>query len=430
MTRWTRVWVRLAAGVAVLSTSVMGQVEQQRRPSDAAVFLQAVVLASDQPGRPRVDLYVQVPYNELMFVTNDGGYRARFELSAEIRSADGEVAWQKSQSVELQVKTFSQTVSDRLSNLRQFSATLAPGSYRIEVKVSDPESGKTETVKRPLIVRGLERDSLVVSDVLLVSRATNDGPHLNIVPNVSGSILRQADRFFLFFEVYQRTPADSLRYTYRFLDAAGKTVAGVSRIEAATGKMTQVVCRFDSVALTSGDYRVVVDVVPEPARDTSLHGRTSCEISIAWGLLPRTIRDLEKAIDQLRYIAKDEEIEYIRAVTNPEERQARFVEFWKKRDPDPATPQNELMEEYYARVAYSNEHFRHFVDGWKTDMGMVYIRFGPPENIERHPFEIDSRPYEVWYYYQLNRQFVFVDQTGFGDYRLVYPTTDLWGRVR
>jgi hypothetical protein len=60
-------------------------------------------------------------------------------------------------------------------------------------------------------------------------------------------------------------------------------------------------------------------------------------------------------------------------------------------------------------------------------MGMIFILFGPPSNIERHPFEIDYKPYEIWYYYELNREFVFVDETGFGEYRLVSPIYDLHG---
>lgn len=54
-------------------------------------------------------------------------------------------------------------------------------------------------------------------------------------------------------------------------------------------------------------------------------------------------------------------------------------------------------------------------------MGMVFIILGTPSNIDRHPFELDSKPYEIWHYYEINRQYVFVDYTGFGDYRLVTP---------
>ena len=103
------------------------------------------------------------------------------------------------------------------------------------------------------------------------------------------------------------------------------------------------------------------------------------------------------------------------------EKKEKFIKFWKQRDPSPATTENEIMNEYYKRIRYSNEHFSGFMDGWKTDMGMVFILFGPPNDIERHPFEIQSKPYEIWYYYEINRTFVFVDETGFGDYRLLTP---------
>jgi hypothetical protein len=57
-------------------------------------------------------------------------------------------------------------------------------------------------------------------------------------------------------------------------------------------------------------------------------------------------------------------------------------------------------------------------------MGMVYIIFGEPSNIERHPYEMDTKPYEIWAYYNINKQFVFVDNSGFGDYRLITPIWD------
>ena len=54
-------------------------------------------------------------------------------------------------------------------------------------------------------------------------------------------------------------------------------------------------------------------------------------------------------------------------------------------------------------------------------MGMVFIVLGMPDNIDRHPFDPDSKPYEIWQYYNLNRSFGFKDTTGFGDYRLMNP---------
>jgi len=58
----------------------------------------------------------------------------------------------------------------------------------------------------------------------------------------------------------------------------------------------------------------------------------------------------------------------------------------------------------------------------------VFIVLGSPNNVDRHPFDYDSKPYEVWSYYEFNRQVVFVDETGFGDYKLLTPIWDLLHR--
>ncbi|MEJ2505527.1 MAG: GWxTD domain-containing protein, partial [Ignavibacteriaceae bacterium] len=140
--------------------------------------------------------------------------------------------------------------------------------------------------------------------------------------------------------------------------------------------------------------------------------------------LPNNIVDIDKAITELVYIASPEEIGKMEDGKNEKEKTKRFLEFWKTKDPSPGNEQNEVFEEYYRRVDYSNKNFSQYMDGWRSDRGMVYIILGAPNNIDRHPFEYDSKPYEVWQYYELNRSFVFVDETGFGDYRL---TTPLYG---
>ena len=109
------------------------------------------------------------------------------------------------------------------------------------------------------------------------------------------------------------------------------------------------------------------------------------------------------------------------------EKAKRFVAFWKNLDPNPADEYNPVFNEYFSRVAYANDNFSTYsLEGWRSDRGMVLIILGAPDNIDRHPFEYYSKPYEVWQYYNLNRQFMFIDYTGFGDYRLS-PDTPLYG---
>ena len=145
---------------------------------------------------------------------------------------------------------------------------------------------------------------------------------------------------------------------------------------------------------------------------------------IRWRGAPTSIIDLDLSIDQLQYITDKDKIDEIKKAPLDKKREM-FREFWRKKDPTPNTERNELMEEYYSRIAYANKHFTHYLEGWKSDMGMIYVIFGPPNNVERHPFDIDAKPYEILTYYSLNREFVFIDATGFGDYRLQNPLWDI-----
>ena len=134
-----------------------------------------------------------------------------------------------------------------------------------------------------------------------------------------------------------------------------------------------------------------------------------------------TVDDLNDAIEQLKYIASRKEYKKLKKSDNSKKFEV-FKQFWKRRDPTPGTEVNEAMDEHYARVEYANQNFSVMQrKGWRTDMGMVYIILGPPDDIERNHYPIDSRPWERWYYYRINRSFLYFDYSGFGEYRLYTP---------
>ncbi|MBM4159572.1 MAG: GWxTD domain-containing protein [Ignavibacteria bacterium] len=423
------------AGLVAGWGAVHAQVEMGQSRADAGptFHFDAIAYASNQPQKSRIEAYVQVSHEEIRFLKEGDYYVARYEVTLSIYTTAQQLVHERLWSVEVRVADFSQTTSNRVYNLTQRSLDVDPGTYQITVRVRDQESQKSAQIRRSLMVTDFAKDPLSLSDIMLVSRLTTDGERKTIVPIISGNVNRISDGFFVFFEAYAPPAIDTLDITWKILNLKKSEVFKRNEPEAVTGKRSQVFLKVDDLNLPMGSYFLTVDAVP--AGDAAeahrgLKATTSRTFTVRSIDLPVAILDLDKAIDQLIYIARESELSYIREEADDTERRKRFLEFWSKRDPDPQTPRNELMEEYYARVEYANQNFKSYVEGWRTDMGMVFIRFGPPENIERHPFELNSKPYEIWYYYQLNRQFIFVDESGFGDYRLRYPTTDLWGRVR
>jgi len=136
------------------------------------------------------------------------------------------------------------------------------------------------------------------------------------------------------------------------------------------------------------------------------------------------------------YIITDEERKAFKALTTDEERENFIESFWRRRDPNPDTEENEFREQYYERIAYANEHYTSGTPGWKTDRGRIYIAWGKPDSVESHPSagnysrpsyegggDITAYPFEIWFYRHLENvgdgiEIEFVDPTGSGEYRL------------
>ncbi|MDR8392559.1 GWxTD domain-containing protein [Aliifodinibius sp. S!AR15-10] len=135
-----------------------------------------------------------------------------------------------------------------------------------------------------------------------------------------------------------------------------------------------------------------------------------------WIEMPTSLLNVNVAIDMLRFIEKEETVRQMKSGSNAE-KENKFRAFWEKRDPTPKTEFNELMAEYYRRIDYAYEEFSTInVQGYNTDQGNIYIRFGPPKNIERR-FPPGEPAVEIWQYD--NRKFVFRAVSGFGEFKLV-----------
>jgi GWxTD domain-containing protein len=136
------------------------------------------------------------------------------------------------------------------------------------------------------------------------------------------------------------------------------------------------------------------------------------------------------------YVITDEERKAFKKLATDDERERFIEEFWRRRDPDPDTDENEFKEEYYERIAYANEHFASGIPGWKSDRGRIWIMYGKPDERETHPSggsydrpsyegggNTTTYPFEIWFYRYLagvgsGVEIEFVDPTGSGEYRI------------
>lgn len=430
-----KIWKRVLLGcVTILLADVShAQVEfsrNQARPETQFSF-DAICVSSDQPGKTRVDIYVEVPYPELHFTKVGDIYQCTYEASVQFLGSNKQAVAQRVWDNDVRVQDFNQTTSPKLKSLTHQVMDLDPGTYEIDVQLFEPETKKRSFRRNSIVVTDFSKDELSLSDIMLVTRLAKVGDKTGVIPNVEGAFTRQLNGFYLFFEAYHVSPVDSLLLVAHLFDSQKKEVWRKSVAEPPSDSKMQIFVKVDSLNFPAGVYSVVIEGYnARSGSNPDLKATTSRSFSIHWADLPLTILNIDKAIEELKYVATDEEIDSIEAGKTLDDKQKRFLAFWNKRNPDPTSGRNPLLEEYYRRVQYANKEFTRYMDGWKTDRGMVYIRLGPPENIERHPFEMNTKPYEIWYYYQLDREAIFVDYSGFGDYRLQNPSPELFRGLR
>lgn len=143
--------------------------------------------------------------------------------------------------------------------------------------------------------------------------------------------------------------------------------------------------------------------------------------------------DLERWLEDVGPIlTKTERAVFLRLSTDAD--RAKFVRlFWRMRDPQPDTAENEFQKEYEERVRYADRTFGHFSPkrGSQTERGFFYVLLGPPR--ERRQFTTQSEiwPLELWLYegdpqYGLPSYFylIFYQPEGIGDFRLYSPSID------
>lgn len=377
-------------------------------------YYDMVNVASDQPDLSRLNVFVEIPYDELQFIKNVEQYVARYEFSVIVKDDDGNQVDGDIAQEEVVVDNYDLTNSRKKFSLSYLSFHLEPDKYTVSIMMMDVDTKKASKIEREIELRNFGKDDLAISDITIADKILFDSLGVNTIhPQVASYVRSFSTELFCYFEIYSTLEStDDFDVKYEILDNDNKEIQEQTYSTPKTGSRTLTAFKINTSKLSHGNYTIKLEVEQNGNDDDVKKVFMVRSIGI-----PSTIVDLDEAIEQLKYVAEKSDIKKLKN-SSKSERLQKFEEFWKEHDPTEGTDLNELRDEYYQRVQFANQSFSTFRDGWKTDRGMIYIIFGPPNDIERHPFDRAYKPYELWSYYTLNYQFLFMDETGFGEYRL------------
>jgi len=401
--------------------NLFAQTNKDDRINNERVKYYQDFLNFDEDGKTKVDIFIQVPLKEIQFVKSGNGFEGGYSVTVSVYEEDKETLVQeKVWNEKINLESFNYISSRGNFNLSHRSFVLPPKKYFIKTIVTDKDSRQEFSSENFYTVKDFSTKPSM-SDVMLISNKTVVDGNNKIVPNVSRNITEAGNGIEIFYEIYSDS-AENRELEYVISDESGDKIFYWAKKEQELKKgTTQIFYTFLDSTISLGTYRLSIYI--KDTEGDSVLGTTKKFFSRLAGL-PANIVDIDKAIAEMVYIASPDEIGKMEDGKDEKDKTEKFLEFWKAKDPSPGNDENEVFEEYFRRVEFCNKNFSQYTEGWRSDRGMVYIILGSPNNIDRHPFEYDSKPYEIWQYYELNKSFIFVDETGFGDYRL---TTPLYG---
>ncbi len=134
-----------------------------------------------------------------------------------------------------------------------------------------------------------------------------------------------------------------------------------------------------------------------------------------------TDEELDDLFSKARYISSKSEIDLFDNLTDIQAKRKFMISFWENR----LNNESENFDNFTMRIAEVNSVYgTKSIAGFKTDRGKIFLKYGECDDIYISNMSSESKPYEVWYYPNVQNgiYFFFVDLNSFGEYKLIHST--------
>lgn len=389
-------------------------------PGPLGFIATARVLAGPQPDSLLVGVGVSLRNRGFAFRRDGNEFVAEYRVEVTLRTATG-LAAMSARDERVRVSSFRETQRSDESVIYQDFLTVAPGDYVLAVGVRDRNGANAGRAETPITVPSLHAAAVSLPITVYQARPRSDAARPpELVINARQSIEYGTDSLQVYLESYGM--AAGSRFALTVIDPAGGE-GWSDTVVADSGAVRGYVRAIPPGMLSIGRYELQIRQRGEVMAATPFVVSFSDQYAVA---------NLEDIVSLLRYLPQ---VDSLRAILRApaSERPAMWQRFWRGSDPNPATPEHELIDEYLQRVRIANEQFNdEGGPGWLTERGEVFVSIGPPNEIidRRAEQQIGRGRYIIWNYYDYRLTLNFIDDTGFGRFRLDPRSRSEFLRIR
>jgi len=446
--------VKFGAGSILILTVMLAVISLTEKASADDLLIWADYASfkySDSVEKSYVEIYYSLLRNQYDFQPDSTGYHAYVDMTVIIATDSGLVVDSSGWRVGLRANSLIEAGLPNFLNNDIISAQCIPGNYVVTLKATNPSTNATGEKQFKMVVPAFNQTDMSVSQIQFAYNIVDadNGPFVKggkkIIPDTR-RIFSHDDKIAYFYgEVYNLdTTSQEFAINLRIFDGNGNLYKDIPPLtQTFVGRSATLLNGFNISAFRSGFYRLLLTIAQG---DDTAFTEKYFEITpgkLEWDMAheKQELADFPEAINitnedearkfrnEILYIAGRDELKQYDALTLAAKNNFARA-FWQKRDPDPSTPVNEFKTEHFRRFKFANEAYSSFSgpnvepNGWKTDMGRVYIVYGPPSDEENHQSSMEELPWKRWNYDKVEGgvYFIFLDASGYGDYKLIHST--------
>ena len=358
--------------------------------------------------------------NDILQFVKESNYRfhAEYEIIITLLDKNNSQVYGKSISENIFTSSFHETNMNDITNRVEFIIEVVPDEYKLLIELTDSDTKKNYKTQKKLNVRHFKENEFEISDIIFTDNLNNDSLSLDIIkPNFTKNFSDPELDYGIFYKIYPKEINVPINLTYTIKKLNSKEVLQTFE-ETFTPDNLKISKTFN---LKDQISKVANYVIIIHATQNNFKAEAVGKFSTSWNYFNITELSIQQSLKPLKEMVNSKKWEWVENADDSA-KEVWLKNYWKQRDPTPETKMNELKDEFYSRVAHSNNKFSVLSknkNGWETDRGKIYLKYGEPSEITRRSREMKLSSYHIWYYKSIERRFIFEDKSGNGDYILI-----------
>jgi len=410
----------------------------------------------DEQDNPYISVTAEIVYGSLVYRTMEGQTFAQVTIEIRVNEKEGDYSNTSRDQLDILTEDSSGYQNQEVFSYQK-ELDVEPGNYDVEVSVTDNSSGRTVVRNTETLIPDPESPVTNLTSIRLSGKIVgqNNGTY---TPITTYDVPSRLDSLKFVFQVTNNDMEDPLtvnasllkfeadttaarrlsynNYSTSSIEYQGVDVRDPEEIDSNVRRLDQagsVLIEFKYDLLDRGNYRFEVETVDQEG-ETIYRAR---DFAIKSENYPSVASAREMAAP-LIYIMDEDNHEEMMSISDPDSLKEAIDRFWLS-NVGSQNRARSVINLYYERVEQANKQFSNFKEGWKTDMGMIYILFGPPWYVDRTlnrmqwSYSYDRNDPRRNFYFERNRipneYFPFnhyIVQRSQSYFNLVYQQTELW----